>query len=191
MILLIIFSYAQHVWNNKVCSLQNHSTQISHSADKQLSSRPVLRRPLHTVSFLVPRGTVTALHTSRLWEQEHWLEAGSRICSSYRFCMSSDLLFRISSICCFCCFKRADAEMDWMAGLELPKTQATHWGVVEKIWGTWAHTPWSHTLTLPEALALARCFCKFLAPNVGRAINSLNSSEQDKLFWGIPETCRH
>lgn len=74
--------------------------------------------------------------------------------------MSSDLLFRISSICCFCCFKRADAEMDWMAGLELP-----------------------------EALALARCFCKFLAPNVGRAINSLNSSEQDKLFWGIPSFC--
>lgn len=46
-------------------------------------------------------------------------------------------------------------------------------------------------LMVPEAVALAKCCFKFLAPHVGRSISSLNSSEQEWLFWGIPVPGQH
>lgn len=45
--------------------------------------------------------------------------------TTHRFLISSVLFLFISSMCCFCCFKRADAEMDWIAGLGLPGAPTT------------------------------------------------------------------
>lgn len=84
--------------------------------------------------------------------------------------------------------------MDWMAGFGIPMIPETEAHRLRGCPG-WLRehrdTRAAAQLMVPEVVVLAKCCFKFLAPHVGRSISSLNSSEQDRLLWGIPVPGQH